>query len=87
MTANEILQTVRPKMPYWWRVHLRHGRTVDVRYPALMLVTTRTIVVSERDPEDDDDDWPIAGKSWFIPPEEIVRLEPLGPNPPARNGA
>jgi hypothetical protein len=84
MTAEEILNTVRPRMPYWWRVHLRDGKSFDVRYPGLMLVTTKTVVLGVRDATDEDE-WPIAEKSYGYAPEQIARLEPLGPTQPVGN--
>jgi|GEM_PF-5548041 len=86
MTAEETLNTVRPRMPYWWRVHLRDGRTFDIRYPGLLLVAHPLLLISEPDPDEVEDDWPAAERGHFVAPDLVDQLEPLGPTAPARSG-
>ncbi len=73
MDPEVLLDRVREEPFQPFRVHLRDGRSFEVRYQHLVLVTRRKLVIGYPAVENPD----VAGDLDIVSPAEITRIEPL----------
>ncbi|HEV3238432.1 MAG TPA: hypothetical protein VGZ25_15705 [Gemmataceae bacterium] len=73
MTAEELYQTLhrKPFMPF--RVHLKDGRTYDIRFPELNMVTQIAFIIGIPEPGPD----PFADHFDRVPIQIVDRVERL----------
>jgi hypothetical protein len=73
MTAEELYQTLHRKPFQPFRVHLKDGRSYDIRFPEINMVTQVAFIIGIPEPGAD----PFADHSDRIPIPMVDRVECL----------